>query len=114
MFHKWKLWQEDAALDSSLERFYKRRREKFIEIVHLKWKEEELHRLWSQTACALLKAQMELKEIDFDKAFIDGRFAVYQTPKPKKESKAAKKATDIFKNMTEEERRDLIAELEKL
>lgn len=115
MHYKWKQWQEDSGLDSKLAKMCHQRRKKKIEILyHLHYISQQ-ESLLSSMKAKLWDAQREYEEIDLDMALIDGRLwheDICEEEKPKKTKK--KTINKSLKSMTDDQREQLIAELEAM
>ncbi len=112
MFKIWKQWQEDAGLDSKIEKLLRMRKDEFITVLCLKWQVDRQHLQLAETNAALNKVIIKCHEIDGELAKIDGRFSIVKMAEA--EFKTDQTVKKLLKKMSKEERSSLIDELLKI
>jgi chromosome segregation ATPase len=81
MFKIWKQWQEDAALDSQIEKLLVLRRDEMITIHCLQWQVDRQRLELAKTQAALCKVKEKYHILDQELAEIDGRFSIVEMVK---------------------------------
>ena len=109
MFFKWKQWQEDAALDSQIEKLLLQRKDKFITVLCLKWQVDRQYLLLAEARAALNGALIEHHQVDGELAQIDGRYSIVEAAEA--EFKTDTQVKRMLKKLSKEERSKLIDEL---
>ncbi len=112
MFEIWKQWQEDAGLDSKIEKLLRMRKDEFITTLCLQWQVDRQYLELSKTRAALNKVVIKCHEIDGQLAKIDGRFSIVKMAEA--EFKTDQSVKKLLKKMSKDERSSLIDELLKM
>ena len=110
MHYKWKIWQEDAGLESKLQRMRLEKKQKKLEIYYHQYYISKQELLIAEMKSKLYNAKQEYEQMDLDMALIDGRFS-YITEEPKKYNKSIGKE---LKGLSKSEVERLIEELKAM
>mgnify|MGYP001054826855 CR=1 FL=1 len=124
MHFKWLSWlddvnkccEADGKENSILERCAKLKDLK-IEIIHLKYLTKNSYIRYCKDYQALMSRVKEYEETDLELAYLDGRAKKVKAKEPKKQPKKKekeKKAIDLVKGFSLEERKALIEMLENM
>jgi len=112
MWDLWLQWQEDAALDSEIERLIMQRKSELITIYCLEWQVARQHLTLAETRAMLNKVKVKYHSIDAELAKIDGRFSIVEMVKS--EMKRDSQVKNLLKGMSKSERTALIDELRSI
>jgi hypothetical protein len=112
MWHFWKQWQEDAALDSEILKLIKQRKEELITLYCLQWQADRQHLELATTKAYIEKVKARHHALDCELAKIDGRLSVVKLAE--KELKGESQVKKILKKMSKADREKFISDLEAM
>ena len=114
MYYKHKEWLEQTKIDDEVERLRKLRWMRKLTIYGLRAEVMKIQIILGHVSAQLQKAYDLHKEVDEELSMIDGRFKILPPHKPEKIKKPKKSMKKTIKELSPEERKKLIAELQAM